>query len=62
MANKYGLELDRSWKSLLLQARTADLPDLLYWEDHKLMWPDLKKELEAALDDGTDSPRGALNH
>lgn len=56
MTNKFGLDLERAWRTVLADLGSGDLPDVLGWADYKRAWPSLEAELEAELDDGTYRP------
>jgi len=56
MANKFGLDLDATWKRLLRESHSHEIPDVLHWEDHKLRWDEWKSQIEGQLDDGSYQP------
>lgn len=50
MGNKFNLDLDAAWSRVLSEAWTDQVPDVLRWQDHKVSWPEIKKDIEERLD------------
>jgi hypothetical protein len=56
MANKFGLDLGRAWRTVVADLTSWDVPDVLGWADYKRSWPEFEAQLETELDNNSYRP------